>query len=181
MLILFSLSRSPLQQWYSITYMYWSIIGTFITVFVGTLVSYCTSSDDDTYEAKLLHPMIVRCLGFMPGQPREFKEAPPAEDATATTRTSIIPDGVVLEVQDKLANGHDNFAYEKERTLGTVAEEDDKASQRIHNMTLKKDQEDGLEMKEHQQGESRKDDERIHEVFYSPGTTGVYKKYQLDC
>lgn len=146
--------------------MYWSIIGTFITVFVGTLISFLTPSKDDTYEAKLLHPLIVKCLSYIPGQPREFKQAPVSRDSISTQNT----DTVTVEVQDKVGNGQDNFAYETE---------DAKVSQqRITNMTINDRGAEHLEMTENKDKEGVA---RIQDKFYSPETTGVYKRYEAEC
>lgn len=176
--------RTPLQQWYSITYMYWSIIGTFITVFVGTLVSYWTASRDDTYEAKLLHPLIYKCLNFMPGERREFKQPlpTPSQDSITTSQATLGPDVITVEVQQEdkeTIKGHDNFAYEK----------DAKKSQRINNMTSDSDVIGHLEMDEQlrakgkkgMNGNGRRGSNKADDVFYSPQTTGVYKKYEMNC
>lgn len=194
-----ALSRTPLQQWYSITYMYWSIIGTLITVFVGTLVSYFTASKEDTYEAKLLHPLIVRCLNFMPGVPMEFKQPLPesTQDSMNSSQVTISPDVITVEVQEKI-NGLDNFAYEKDLGVTGNGEGDQKrTSQRINNMTLNghldTDAIEHLEMDEQQQkvevsqdhrlrsSNSRRGSQIVEDAHYSPETTGVYKKYEMDC
>lgn len=147
--------------------MYWSIIGTFITVFVGTLVSYCTNSKEDTYEAKLLHPLIVRCLNFMPGEPRKFKPGTP--DPTPASVDAITVD---------ITSGQDNFAFVKES-------EEKKKSQRISNMT--KVVEEVGEEEEEQEDQNKvtekatESDKRIQDTFYSPETTGVYKKCDTEC
>lgn len=41
--------------------MYYSLIGTALTVLIGTLISCLTQHSDDEYDAKLLHPIIFRC------------------------------------------------------------------------------------------------------------------------
>ncbi|KAH8395822.1 hypothetical protein KR215_004578 [Drosophila sulfurigaster] len=46
---------------YSISFMYYSLIGTALTVLIGTLISCLTQHADDEYDAKLLHPFIFRC------------------------------------------------------------------------------------------------------------------------
>lgn len=169
--------KTGLQQWYSISYMYWSIIGTFITIFVGTLVSYFTGSDDDTYEAKLLHPLIVKCLNFMPGAPRQFKQ--PLPESTSTSQTTVSQDAIVVDV---LTAAHENFAFEKELTNGEL-----KSSQRINNMTLSSsvDEIENYEMESKPQkksvAETRRESVKFDESFYTPTTTGVYKKYEADC
>lgn len=59
---LFSSSFSTaLEAFYSISFMYYSLIGTALTVLIGTLISCLTQHSDDEYDAKLLHPIIFRC------------------------------------------------------------------------------------------------------------------------
>lgn len=40
--------------------MYYSLLGTVITVVVGYIVSICTQSADDAYDYNLIHPMIYK-------------------------------------------------------------------------------------------------------------------------
>lgn len=50
-----------METFYSISFMYYSLIGTALTVLIGTLISCLTQNSDDEYDAKLLHPIIFRC------------------------------------------------------------------------------------------------------------------------
>lgn len=45
--------------------MYYSVIGTLVTVIVGTLISWATSSDSDVYDEKLLHPVILKIRRYL--------------------------------------------------------------------------------------------------------------------
>jgi solute carrier family 5 (sodium-coupled monocarboxylate transporter), member 8/12 len=47
---------------YAISYMWYSVIGTFITVFVGTLVSFMTISKSDKTDLKFVHPWIQKII-----------------------------------------------------------------------------------------------------------------------
>lgn len=40
--------------------MYYSLLGTVITVLVGYIVSICTQSPDDAYDSNLIHPTIYK-------------------------------------------------------------------------------------------------------------------------
>lgn len=176
--------KTGLQQWYSISYMYWSIIGTFITLFVGTLVSYFTSSADDTYEAKLLHPLIVKCLNFMPGAPRQFKQ--PLPESNNTSQSTVNQDAITVDV---IMTAHDNFAFEKELTKGESKNAEQQQQQRITNMTLANAnsvdeiEKDEMESKPQKDNltEKRRESVKFDDSFYTPQTTGVYKKFEADC
>nr|CAD7449294.1 unnamed protein product [Timema bartmani] len=71
-----AVSENPLDvlsKMYSITYMYYSLIGCGITLFVGILVSYMTgTNEDDAYDVKLIHPMALRISSWFPGRQRKY-------------------------------------------------------------------------------------------------------------
>ncbi|KAJ8865657.1 hypothetical protein PR048_033177 [Dryococelus australis] len=63
----------PLSKLYSITYMYYSLIGCGITLLVGVLVSYITgTSPEDAYDQKLIHPLALKVSEWFPGRPRKY-------------------------------------------------------------------------------------------------------------
>ncbi|CAO1435826.1 unnamed protein product [Diamesa hyperborea] len=62
------------QNIYSISYMYYSLFGTLITVVVGTIVSMLTKSKEDAFESKLIHPFIYKISKWMPGTPRVYSD-----------------------------------------------------------------------------------------------------------
>ncbi|XP_055590120.1 sodium-coupled monocarboxylate transporter 1 isoform X2 [Uranotaenia lowii] len=64
------------ESLYAVSYMYYSLIGTFITVVVGTLVSYLTHHSDDAYDHKLLHPAVYRLSKMLPGKERRYVPNP---------------------------------------------------------------------------------------------------------
>uniref|UniRef100_A0A1A9VTC1 Uncharacterized protein n=1 Tax=Glossina austeni TaxID=7395 RepID=A0A1A9VTC1_GLOAU len=60
--------RTPLQYFYSISYMYYSLIGTALTVIIGIIGSYLTQDPKDMYDAKLLHPIVFKLYQHFPGK-----------------------------------------------------------------------------------------------------------------
>ncbi|KAM7364289.1 sodium-coupled monocarboxylate transporter 1 isoform 2-T14 [Cochliomyia hominivorax] len=52
--------RTPLEYMYSISYMYYSLLGTLLTVLIGIIGSYLTQDPKDAYDAKLLHPLVFK-------------------------------------------------------------------------------------------------------------------------
>lgn len=56
-----------METFYSISYMYYSLLGAVITVGVGVVISYLTRDPKDAYDAKLLHPMVLRWCERFPG------------------------------------------------------------------------------------------------------------------
>ncbi|EDW54607.1 GM18682 [Drosophila sechellia] len=66
--------RSGLETFYSISFMYYSLIGTALTVIIGTVISLLTQHPDDAYDGKLLHPLIFRlCERFSGRKPYYVK------------------------------------------------------------------------------------------------------------
>ncbi|KAJ9576542.1 hypothetical protein L9F63_025562, partial [Diploptera punctata] len=55
---------------YSITYMYYSLFGCFITVFLGVVISLLC----DAYDEKLIHPLALKISLLFPGRPRKYVE-----------------------------------------------------------------------------------------------------------
>jgi hypothetical protein len=79
--------------------MYYSLIGTFITLIVGIIVSYATASKDDAYESKLLHPVIYRFSQWLPGKDRFFSDCPKMCDSND-------------KLKNRTLEHQDNFAFE---------------------------------------------------------------------
>ncbi|KAK0183045.1 hypothetical protein PV327_001123 [Microctonus hyperodae] len=68
--------KEPLDYLYSITYMYYGLIASVITVVVGIIVSLITANDeDDAYEAHLLHPIALNISKWFPGKSRLYTES----------------------------------------------------------------------------------------------------------
>lgn len=61
-----------LTQMYLVTYMYYSLIGTLITVIVGLIISIITNSEDDSYDESLVHPWARKCYKWLPGKKKCF-------------------------------------------------------------------------------------------------------------
>lgn len=67
-------SNGLLHYIYSITFMYYAVIGFIITVITGTLISLCTGSNkNDSFDTKLLHPFIRRIVIFLQNRKRAEK------------------------------------------------------------------------------------------------------------
>lgn len=78
---------SALQSFVNMSYMYYSVFGSFLTVAVGITVSLCTSSED--YDPKLIHPMISRRSFNACETPRRNKKViSHSMDITASTVVS---------------------------------------------------------------------------------------------
>lgn len=66
-------TTDPLTQLYSITYMYYSLIGCLITVVLGWAISYITGfSEDELYTENLLHPIAQKLSNWFPGTKRRY-------------------------------------------------------------------------------------------------------------
>lgn len=57
---------------FAISYMYYSLFGTLITVGVGMLVSLLTRSESDAYDSKYIHPVVYKMARWFPGYEKLF-------------------------------------------------------------------------------------------------------------
>lgn len=60
------------QNIFSISYMYYSLFGTLITVLVGIIISLLTRSSDDAYDSKYIHPVVYRMAKWFPSSEKLF-------------------------------------------------------------------------------------------------------------
>lgn len=89
---------------FSISYMYYSIFGSIITVVIGVLVSALTQSDEDNYESKLVHPLARKICEYIPGKKRKY-----TDHETTTTNENIkvfIADPIPIKL-----GMHENMGY----------------------------------------------------------------------
>jgi solute carrier family 5 (sodium-coupled monocarboxylate transporter), member 8/12 len=76
---------------FAITYMYYSLFGTLITVIVGIVVSLFTRSESDCYESKYVHPIALRVAKWFPGHEKLFTDvkAQSTENKTSSSKESM--------------------------------------------------------------------------------------------
>ena len=87
-------ARGPLEYLYSITYMYYALIGSLSTVIVGIIVSLLTANpQEDMYEQHLLHPLAVKISRHFPGRRRLYASSTRLQNeqnaANATASSSV--------------------------------------------------------------------------------------------
>uniref|UniRef100_A0A1L8DES3 Putative sodium/solute symporter n=1 Tax=Nyssomyia neivai TaxID=330878 RepID=A0A1L8DES3_9DIPT len=93
--------RTFLQSFYSVSFMYYAVIGTLVTIIFGIIVSWITASKEDIYDSKLLFKPAFKLSQLMPGKPREFKK-------------QVVQSDSKLKEPNKLAGEKDNYAFEIE-------------------------------------------------------------------
>lgn len=71
------LRRTIIQSVFALSYMYYSALGTFITVAVGTLVSWLMANENDVCDDKMLNPYFVTFLNYL----RDRKKPPMQQQA----------------------------------------------------------------------------------------------------
>lgn len=49
------------------TYMYYAVLGTFVTIIVAIVVSYFTASEEDAFDENLLHPCVMKLRNWYNG------------------------------------------------------------------------------------------------------------------
>lgn len=92
-----------LTSLYSITYMYYSLMGTVITVVVGIIVSIITISKDDQFDESLLHPIAYKLSRLISGK----KRCAVSPQQSATNNVSTLPtiSDIVTEKYKTTKNG----------------------------------------------------------------------------
>lgn len=87
--------------------MYYALLGTFITVVVGIIISLLfKTTEDDIYDEKLLHPWVLKMSRKFPGKPRKFlsKEQVEHQLSTISGKNCKEVDNPAFEMMDDLAN-----------------------------------------------------------------------------
>lgn len=85
------------------TYMYYGMVGTIVTVIVGIIVSLMFKiEEDDIYDEKLLHPLILKLSIMLPGKPRRYLKQEHKSDhrisSISTSKSDM--DNLAYEIND---------------------------------------------------------------------------------
>lgn len=101
-----TLCRNFIQSMFAISYMYYSAFGTFLTVFIGTIVSWLLATEDDVCEEKMLNPYLVSVMKFC--RSRRTKDVRPPE-----VRVSTIE--MATEFSEQVNHAYDSASDSKTR------------------------------------------------------------------
>lgn len=93
--------KNLLNEIFSISYMYYSCIGTCITVVIGSIVSLLTLSKDDAYESKYIHQFIFKLTKVFPGHCYLFSDENQLTDSLK--KNSLNEKSHVIVEQDNYA------------------------------------------------------------------------------
>ncbi|XP_063989172.1 sodium-coupled monocarboxylate transporter 1 [Diachasmimorpha longicaudata] len=106
--LLASAPKNPLEFVYSITYMYYALIGSMTTVFVGIIISLLTANPkEDAYEEHLLHPLSLKLSKWLPGTPRLYAESRKLGDEHDGTNPAFAASMTSVENGDKICPQRD--------------------------------------------------------------------------
>lgn len=94
------------QNVFAITYMYYSLFGTLITVVFGILVSMFTQSKADRYESKLIHPLALSAAKWFSGHENLFSDD--AEKPLETYSSTFDQEGRKKSIEPNI-----NLAFDK--------------------------------------------------------------------
>ncbi|CAH1375121.1 unnamed protein product [Tenebrio molitor] len=101
----------PLTQLYSVTYMYYSLIGCFISILIGWTVSYFTGSESDLYDQELIHPVARKMANFFPGKKRRYAEKT-VEDKTTRNGSMMNASASATSMDRKIGTANPAFAQD---------------------------------------------------------------------
>ncbi|XP_045780748.1 sodium-coupled monocarboxylate transporter 1 isoform X2 [Maniola jurtina] len=83
-----------LLRMYSVSYMWYAVIGTLTCVVVGVVVGALTAHDDDAFDERLLHPLAARLARRLPGKARTFTcredKTPEEKEASESTEETAV-------------------------------------------------------------------------------------------
>ncbi|XP_048001659.1 sodium-coupled monocarboxylate transporter 1 [Leguminivora glycinivorella] len=90
-----SVITSALHRMYAVSYMWYAVIGTFTCVIIGCIIGAITSTEDDVFDERLLHPLVVKIYNKMPGKKRTYsneKAKTPEKDSSEKTDVTLAED-----------------------------------------------------------------------------------------
>lgn len=80
------------------SYMYYSVVGSLITVLVGCIVSLCTSDGNDKSNRQLVHPILLRWTASKEGKFNlcdDDRFSSSKSSSAASSKTSTLVGGIV--------------------------------------------------------------------------------------
>ncbi|XP_063369193.1 sodium-coupled monocarboxylate transporter 1 [Cydia amplana] len=90
-----SVITAALHRMYSVSYMWYAVIGTFICVIIGCIIGAITSTDADVFDERLLHPLVATINNKMPGKKRTYSKEiakTPEKDSSEKTDVTLAED-----------------------------------------------------------------------------------------
>lgn len=95
--------------------MYYSLIGTALTVIIGTLISLVTQHPDDAYDGKLLHPLIFRLCERFSGQKPYYVKHEEESGLNGRNSSESSASGTTTCKEEKVNHGYESSPEEKEK------------------------------------------------------------------
>lgn len=89
------------MKMYSVSYMWYAVIGTMTCIFFGVVIGLITANEKDAFDERLLHPLVARIARKLPGRKRTFtsdacektsEEKDPSERTEETVIEEVKPD-----------------------------------------------------------------------------------------
>lgn len=93
-----STTPSYLDNILNMSYMYYSVVGSLITVLVGCIVSLCTSDGNDKSNRQLVHPILLRWTASKEGKFNlcdDDRFSSSKSSSAASSKTSTLVGGIV--------------------------------------------------------------------------------------
>lgn len=85
---------TALMKMYSVSYMWYAVIGTITCIVVGILVGFLTANENDAFDEKLLHPFVAKIARKLPGKKRTFtteeEKVPNEKESSNSTEETIV-------------------------------------------------------------------------------------------
>lgn len=85
---------------YSISYMWYAVIGTITCVLIGIIIGLITGKESDKFDERLLHPFVAKIYRKMPGNKRTFIVKENEKESSVKTEVTVAED--IKTDQDKI-------------------------------------------------------------------------------
>ncbi|KAJ2940557.1 hypothetical protein O0L34_g6492 [Tuta absoluta] len=117
-----SVVTTALHGLYSVSYMWYAVIGTVSCIIVGIVIGAITNKDSDAFDERLLHPLAAKIARKLPGRKRTYTtEKKESKDGSEKTVDTVIED--LPDVKQTVVDEKPNIKDDKENQLAKVEKE----------------------------------------------------------
>ncbi|XP_032523465.2 sodium-coupled monocarboxylate transporter 2 [Danaus plexippus] len=111
---------AALMRMYSVSYMWYAVIGTVTCIILGVTIGLLTASESDAFDEKLLHPLVAKITRKMPGKKRTFtniikEKVVEVQEVEKIEETTLEVKSVLSSNGSRLFDAYDNNLQSRTR------------------------------------------------------------------
>lgn len=108
------------MRMYSVSYMWYAVIGTVTCIILGVTIGLLTASESDAFDEKLLHPLVAKITRKMPGKKRTFtniikEKVVEVQEVEKIEETTLEVKSVLSSNGSRLFDAYDNNLQSRTR------------------------------------------------------------------